>query len=112
MLKARSKADTGRRFRLVTDQAAETLYHLDMVGAAIYIGQQRGVIAGADPCKMRLEGRREASCLWLQHGFAARVCEKLDSIALEEGTFLRKHSGLFIRVGKIPSLDLRGLHIR
>ena len=96
MLEARPEADAGRRLGPVADHPAEALHHLDMGGVALDIGEQRGVIAGADPPEMRLQRRREARRLRLQRGFVARIGEQLDPVAFEERALLGQRPGLLI----------------
>ena len=65
MLEARTEADARRCPGPVANGAADALHHIDMGGATLDIGEQRGVITDANPPEMRLQRRREACCLRL-----------------------------------------------
>ncbi len=65
MQKARAKAEAGRAFKPVADRQAQPLHRLDMAGVALDIGEERHIIAGADPAELRLQRRGEARRLRL-----------------------------------------------
>ncbi len=112
MLKTRPKADARRRLGPVAYDAADALHDLDMAGAALDIGEQRGVIARADAPEMGLQRRCEALTLRLQRRLVARIGEQFDPVAFEEGARLGQRPSLLVGLGQVAGLDLGRFDIR